>query len=150
MVAFFERAYFSADGGKEGMRKSIRALVLLTDAYGGRGGIASYNRNLLQALCNYPTMERVLAIPRKIHYDLEKMPSNLDYQVDSAGNKLRYVYACLRTVLFHRRFDLIICAHIHLLPIAWSLGLLYRCPVVPVIYGVDVWSPTSRKFVNHL
>jgi len=128
----------------------IKALVLVTDAFGGRGGIASYNRNLLQALCSYPTMERVLAIPRKVYYDLEKMPSNLDYRVDSAGSKLKYAYACLRTIFFHRRFDLIICAHIHLLPIARVMGLVYRCPIVPIIYGVDVWSPTSRKVVNYL
>src|SRR5258706_2629200 len=128
----------------------IKALVLVTDAYGGRGGIASYNRNLLRALCNYPMMERVLAIPRKISYELEMMPDNLDYDVRSAGSKLRYAYACLRTAFSYRRFDLIICAHIHLLPIAWLLGLAYRCPIVPVIYGVDVWSPTSRKLVNYL
>ncbi|MBZ0093862.1 MAG: glycosyltransferase family 4 protein [Sulfuricella sp.] len=128
----------------------VRALVLVTDAYGGRGGIASYNRNMLQALCEYPMMERVLVIPRKVFYRLEEMPGNLEYRVDSAGSKLRYMYACLQTVFFYRRFDLIICAHIHLLPIAWLMGLLYRCPVIPVIYGVDTWTPTSRKFVNHL
>lgn len=27
----------------------MRAIVLVTDAYGGRGGIALYNRNLLKA-----------------------------------------------------------------------------------------------------
>lgn len=128
----------------------IRALVLVTDAYGGRGGIASYNRNMLQALCEYPMMERVLVISRKVFYRLEEMPGNLEYRVDSAGSKLRYMYACLQTVFFYRRFDLIICAHIHLLPIAWLMGLLYRCPVIPVIYGVDAWTPTSRKFVNYL
>ena len=95
-------------------------------------------------------MERVLVIPRKIFYKLEEMPNNMEYRVDSAGSKLQYLFACIRTVFCHRHFDLIICAHIHLLPIAWSMGLLYRCPVVPVIYGVDAWTPTSRKFVNLL
>ncbi len=130
--------------------QKTRALVLLTDAYGGRGGIALYNRNMLQALCEYPTMERVLAIPRKIYYQLEEMPGNLDYRVHAAGGKLHYMYAYLWTVFSCRHFDLIICAHIHLLPIAWLMGLIYRCPVIPFIYGVDAWTPTSRNLVNYL
>lgn len=105
---------------------------------------------MLQALCEYPVMERVLVIPRKVYYELEEMPGNLEYRLDAAGSKLRYMYACLRTVCRHRRFDLIVCAHIHLLPIAWLMGLRYRCPVIPFIYGVDAWTPTARKFVNYL
>ncbi|MCK9418602.1 MAG: asparagine synthase (glutamine-hydrolyzing) [Nitrospirae bacterium] len=127
-----------------------RILVLVPDAFGGRGGIALYNRNLLQALCAYPTMERVLAIPRKVYYSLEKMPDNLDYRVEAANSKLRYLYACLRTAFSSPRFDVIICGHLHLLPIAWLLGILYRCPVVPVIYGLEAWTPTSHRFANYL
>jgi len=32
----------------------MNALVLVSDAFGGRGGIALYNRHLLKALCEYP------------------------------------------------------------------------------------------------
>lgn len=127
-----------------------RALVLVSDAFGGRGGIALYNRDLLQALCEYPMMERVMAIPRKVYYSLEKMPDNLDYRVEAAKNKLRYLYVCLRTAFSSPRFDVIICGHLHLLPIAWLLGIFYRCPVIPVIYGFEAWTPTSHRFVNYL
>ena len=41
----------------------MNALVLVGDAFGGRGGIAQYNRHLLRALCEYPDMQRVIAIP---------------------------------------------------------------------------------------
>src|SRR5260221_13221456 len=116
----------------------IKAIVLVTDAYGGRGGIASYNRNLLRALCNYPMMERVVASPRKISYELEMMPDNLDYDVRSAGSKLAYAYAGLRTAFSYRRFDLSICAHIRFLRIAWIQGHAYRWPIVPGIFCDDV------------
>jgi len=127
-----------------------KTLALVSDAFGGRGGIALYNRNLLQALCDYPLMERVLAIPRKVIYSLEEMPANLDYRVDAAGGMLRYLYACLRAAFSEPRFDLIICGHIHLLPFARLLGMFYGCPVVPVVYGVEAWTPTSHQVVNYL
>lgn len=127
-----------------------RTLALVTDAYGGRGGIALYVRNLLQALCDYPEMARVVAIPRSVSYRLEKMPANLDYRTDAIGSKLKYVYACLRIVFSEPHFDLILCAHIHLLPLAQLLGVFYRCPVIPVVYGVDAWRPTRYPIVNYL
>jgi phosphatidylinositol alpha-1,6-mannosyltransferase len=95
-------------------------------------------------------MESVVVLPRKIFYEQEKTPDNLDYRVYSAKNKLAYALACLHTIFEFRRFDLIICTHINLLPVAWLLKLFHRCPVIPVIYGYDSWAPTSRKFVNFL
>ena len=122
----------------------------MTDAFGGRGGIASYNRNLIKALCEYPTMSRVVVLPRKIFYEIEKIPNNIDFLHYSAKHNLNYALACLKTIFEFQRFDLIICAHINLLPIAWLIGFFHRCPVIPIIYGFDSWTPTSRKFVNFL
>jgi len=131
------------------MRKQAqRALVLVTDAYGGRGGIALYCRNLLRALCEYPGMERVVAVPRKIVYELEEMPANLRYCSEAAGNNITFLLACFRVVLSERRFDLLICGHIHLLPVARLLGIVYGCSVIPVIYGVESWAPTPHRSVN--
>ena len=130
--------------------KSVRALVLVTDAYGGRGGIALYLRNLIQAVCEYPGMERVVAVPRKIYYDLEKRPTNLDYNVEAAGGKIKYLITCIKVAVTEGRFDFILCGHLHLLPLAWALSLRYRCPVVPVIYGREAWTPTQHKLANYL
>jgi phosphatidyl-myo-inositol dimannoside synthase len=127
-----------------------RVLVLVTDAYGGRGGIATYNRNLLRAICEHPAVDRVLAIPRIVTYELEAVPNRLEYRLSGLKGKLRYLLACLQTIYSESRFDLIVCGHIHLLPVARILGLVNRCPVVPVIYGVDAWTPTSRLSVNLL
>jgi phosphatidyl-myo-inositol dimannoside synthase len=127
-----------------------RSLVLVSDAFGGRGGIALYNRNLLQALCAYPSMERVVAIPRVISYKMEEMPDNLDYRTDAIGGLLKFIHTCVRIALSESRFDLIICGHLHLLPFARMLGIFYRCPVIPIVYGVEAWTPTSHKSVNRL
>ena len=44
-------------------------LVLVTDAFGGRGGIAKFNRDLLNALCLHPDVTLVTALPRVINED---------------------------------------------------------------------------------
>lgn len=130
--------------------QGARALVLVTDAYGGRGGIALYIRNLIKGVCEHPGIDRVVAIPRKIFYALEPMPSNLEYKVEASGGKLSYLWNCLKIVFSERSFDLILCTHLHLLPLAWAMGIWYRCPVIPVIYGRDAWKPTSHPFANYL
>ena len=131
-------------------KNHLRALVLVTDAYGGRGGVALYVRNLIQAVCEYPGMDRVVAVPRKIYYEMEKRPANLDYKVMAAGGKLRYLVTCSRLAVTENHFDFIVCAHLYLLPVAWALGLRYRCPVIPVIYGRDAWKATPYKLANYL
>jgi phosphatidyl-myo-inositol dimannoside synthase len=41
----------------------MRVLALVPDAFGGHGGIAKYNRDLLRALCAYPTCSEVVVHP---------------------------------------------------------------------------------------
>ena len=130
--------------------RELRALALVSDAYGGRGGIALYNRNFLKALCSFPGMAEVVAIPRYITYKLEAMPTNLSYRVSAVGSKLKYLVECLRWALFGKRADLIVCGHLHLLPFAYLLKLRHRCPVIPLTYGVEAWTPTSHAMVNVL
>ena len=43
----------------------MRVLVLLTDGFGGHGGIAKFNRDLLTALCAHPACEEVVVLPRQ-------------------------------------------------------------------------------------
>jgi phosphatidylinositol alpha-1,6-mannosyltransferase len=126
----------------------MRSIALVSDAYGGRGGIALYNRNFLRALCSFPAMEEVVALPRTITYDLEKMPENMTYVLSAVGSKLRYLAEVLRLIMFGKRVDLIVCGHIHLLPFAYLLKFRHRCPVIPLTYGVEAWTPTSHVVSN--
>ena len=57
-----------------------KVLALVSDAYGGRGGIALYSRNILYALCRNKHIVEVVAVPRSIAYELEEMPENLHDQ----------------------------------------------------------------------
>ena len=130
-------------------KKDKTILALVGDAYGGRGGIALYSRNLLKALCCYPKTGKVVALPRNINYSLEGLPNNLDFMTSAAGGKLRYFIACTHAAFSIPRVDLIICGHIHLLPFAFFLRVFFKCPVVPVVYGVEAWTPTRHHIANY-
>jgi phosphatidyl-myo-inositol dimannoside synthase len=127
-----------------------RIVALVTDAFGGRGGIAAYNRNLLQAACRYSGIDEVVALPRSIVYELGPMPANLRFETGAAGSKLRYAAAVAALACRLTHADLVLCGHLHLLPFAHALGLRFRCPVLPVVYGLEAWTPTSHPSANQL
>lgn len=131
----------------KGMRKF---LCLLTDAFGGHGGIALYNRDLLQALCTFPRCTSVVAVPRLMPNSPEPMPTKLAYLTRAVDSKVRYLLTLLAVFREARRCDVVICGHINLLPLAWLAGWIMKAPVVLLIYGIDAWQPTASRLVNSL
>lgn len=119
-----------------------RILLLTTDAYGGHGGIAHYNRCLAEALAEIPEVEEVVVLPRVMRFAPEEIPEKVRFVTKAAGGKLRY----LRTLLplAAQRFDLVICGHINLLPLAAPFAMLKRTPLVLQVHGIDVWQPVPR------
>jgi len=95
-------------------------------------------------------VEQVLAIPRIASYCLEELPRNLEYDISAIGSKFKYLLACMRVALLGGHYDLIVCSHLHLLPIAYLVKWFKKCPVLPVIYGVEAWNPTSHWIANRL
>ena len=128
----------------------MRVLVLATDAFGGHGGIAKFNRDLLRALCAYPACSEVVTVPRHVPYPMEPLPAKLTYVTSGLNGKLHYTAAVLKVALRDPRFDLVVCGHIHLLPVAFLLSLWVRAPTVLVIHGVEAWEPKSRALNNYL
>src|SRR5207244_3944626 len=71
--------------------RQFRALVLVTDAFGGHGGIAKFNRDLLAGLSAMPECAESVAIPRVVPAPLEPLPPRLRYLARAPGvGKLRY------------------------------------------------------------
>jgi phosphatidylinositol alpha-1,6-mannosyltransferase len=126
----------------------MRVLVLTTDGFGGRGGIAKYNRDMLTALCSMTGCEEVVAIPRIMPNVPESMPPNLKYLTSGLGGKLRYVRAVLGMAT--QRFDLVLCGHINLLPLAALVRLRFGSPLALMLYGIEAWQPHRSRLVNWL
>lgn len=127
----------------------MRSLVLLHDAFGGFGGIAKFNRDLLAGLCSHPAWREVVALPRHVPGPLETLPAKLRYPTRSVGGAARYTAHALRTIM-GPRFDLVICAHINLMPLAWLAARLETAPLVLVIHGIDAWTPPRGALARRL
>lgn len=135
-------------------RQGRRFLAFVTEAWGGHGGIALYDRDLLQALCSFPGCARVVALPRHLPEPPGPLPARLDYVTAGAGGKLRYLAAAFRAIRAERaadrRPDAVVCGHIHLLPLAWLASRRLGAPLVLFIYGIDAWQPTRSRIANAL
>lgn len=127
-----------------------RVLALVSDAFGGHGGIAAYNRDVINALAEDETIDAIVALPRLMPHPPVGVPAKVDFDTVSARSAARFVLRALRRGLFGGRFDLIYCAHINLVPIAWLLAKLTGTPWALCLYGVDGWQRTGRWFVDRL
>lgn len=124
----------------------MRILHLCTDAYGGHGGIALYNRDVIAALALQPGVEEVVVVPRIIVApELEPIPPKVRFVAEAARGRLAYMRA-LRRVTRGAKFDLVVCAHVNLLPIA---RLITRDPLL-FIYGIEAWKPLRDPLSNRI
>ncbi len=120
----------------------MKIFALVTDAFGGRGGIAKFNRDLLTALCESPEVEKVIAWPRVSAEKIDELPSKLTYRVGGLNSKVKYIFAVLSDIFKDGKSDYLICGHIHLLPIAHLIKIMGRCEqVVLVVHGIEAWKP---------
>src|SRR5262249_46383644 len=124
--------------------------AFVTDAFGGHGGIALYNRDLLRSLCNFPQTSQVVAFPRLMPNPSEPMPRKLVYRSEAIRGKLSYLSTALRALRGDRGYDLVLCGHINLMPIGGLASRYLRVPLVLFIYGIDAWKPTKSAIVNAL
>lgn len=127
----------------------MKVLVLLTDAHGGRGGIAQFNRDLLAALSCYDRCDEVVVMPRLIQDTMHALPERVHYRVGAARGKLAFLGHVAREALV-TRFGAVICSHLHLLPVAAVIAKLQGVPLVLVVYGIEAWKPPRRRILRRL
>jgi phosphatidyl-myo-inositol dimannoside synthase len=115
----------------------MRVLCLVTDAYGGHGGIALYTRDLIEAVTMIPEVTEVDVVPRTRRFAAVGIPPKVRFFDRAIGSRLRFVWTALCRIV--DRPNLIICSHINLLPVATLLSILLRRPIILVVYGIEVW-----------
>jgi phosphatidyl-myo-inositol dimannoside synthase len=125
-------------------------LALVTDAYGGTGGIALYNRDVLQAMSDDPAIHKVHCLPRVISAPLEPVPAKVAFQGEAANGNRAYLMALFKVWRKRRGISLVYCAHINLVPVAWIMAKLFRIPWVLCLYGIEAWSPPNRRLTAGL
>jgi phosphatidylinositol alpha-1,6-mannosyltransferase len=118
----------------------MRVLALVTEAFGGRGGIAQYNRDLLQALAVAPGVSALRVLPREAQAPAPT-PAGI-HQLSARST--RSSYAAAATVLAAMWApDLIVCGHLYMAPLAVALAQRGAVPVWLQLHGIDAWQHSS-------
>jgi phosphatidyl-myo-inositol dimannoside synthase len=133
------------------MIPALRVVMLLTDGFGGVGGIAKFNRDFLEALSDSAVVERVHAQPRLIPEPIEEIiPEAIVYDRRAAFGKLAFVSRLGGRVWRGGPVDLVICGHLYLLPAAWLLARLRGARFALIIHGLEAWARSRKPLVNFL
>ncbi|MEH2014675.1 glycosyltransferase family 4 protein [Nostoc sp.] len=126
----------------------MRIFFLLTDAFGGRGGISQYNRDFINCLCSAESCHEVVAIPRNVVDRIQTLPQKLTYITSGIKGKLAYISTIFHTIRANPKFNLIVCGHLYMLPLAWLVKLWTKAPIILEIYGIEAWKP-HNSLVNY-
>jgi phosphatidylinositol alpha-1,6-mannosyltransferase len=131
------------------MQRPVRVQMLLTDAFGGFGGISKFNREFLAALNACSSVECVHALPRLITEQIEEViPEAVIFNRKAARGRVAFARQLLRHACRAEQADLIICGHLHLLPLAWLTARHQQARLALVIHGFEAFAPTRNRLSN--
>jgi glycosyltransferase involved in cell wall biosynthesis len=130
-------------------RDAMRLFVPLTQAFGGRGGIAAFNRGLLRALSAHAAVDEIVAVPRVMHDAPGAMPDAVQFAPRAAGGLRSFLQVAGPHVL-RGGYDGVVCGHLHLLPLAYVAARRARVPLLLVIHGIEARTPSDRPLANRL
>ena len=120
---------------------SLRVLALITDGFGGYGGIAEYNRQLLSALKQCKSIGEVIAVPRLNPGSLQPLPPGLR-QLRPVKGKITYSAFALRTAIA-KPVNIVFCGHLAMAPLAAAIAKLVRAPLWVQVHGIEAWEELS-------
>ena len=114
----------------------MNIISLVFDAYGGRGGIARYNVNLLKALSLNPKLNKIFVFAKNSYYKIDDLPKKVTFFCDGQKNYFSYIFDILKRKNQIYNVSFIICGHINLLPIAKLLSKLFNAEIILIIYSL--------------
>ena len=116
-------------------------LALVADSFGGRGGMAQYNRDFLSALVELEAVSSILVLPRYAP-DPMATPSRIN-QAQPRPSRAGYSLAALHAALRHP-VDVVFCGHLYMAALAWLIARLKRAKLIVQTHGIEAWSRPSR------
>ncbi|MCX8501305.1 MAG: glycosyltransferase [Alphaproteobacteria bacterium] len=124
----------------------MKILVIIHEGFGGRGGIAKFNRDLLRGLARSPLVSSITILPRFRPVDSvadlaieSAAAAKLDHRWRAVGGRLWYLWELLRIWRRGERYDLVICGHLRLLPLLLLVWHPVPRPRWLVLHGVEAW-----------
>jgi phosphatidylinositol alpha-1,6-mannosyltransferase len=115
-------------------------LALVTDAFGGHGGIAQYNRDFLTALAACREISSVEVLPRHAMAQI-LLPDAIRQLPPHPG---RFRYAIFAVIAACRRPpDIVFCGHLHIAPLAAAIARFSGARFLVQAHGIEAWSTPS-------
>jgi phosphatidylinositol alpha-1,6-mannosyltransferase len=112
-------------------------LALVTDAFGGYGGIAQYNRDFLNALAEGGAASSITVLPRHAP-ERVTLPAAIN-QTPAQPRRLAYSAMALM-MAFRQRIDVVFCGHLYMAPLAWLIACLKGARLVVQMHGIEAWA----------
>jgi phosphatidylinositol alpha-1,6-mannosyltransferase len=126
------------------MRGRPAALALVTDAFGGRGGIAQYNRDLIGAWAASPRLANLDVLPRRAEDPTGALPAKVGQRAAHAG-RLAYSAAAWRATRSGKP-EVLFCGHLYMAPLAAALARRAGAKLVIQLHGIEMWRrPTTAQ-----
>lgn len=119
-----------------------RALALVTDAYGGRGGIAQAARDIIAALAACEEISMVEVLPRQTLDPIFELPAKVCQLPPSAG-RLRYIVRSIQRV-WTERPNIVFCNHVYMAPLAALIAYLVGARFMVQLHGIEIWAEPTK------
>jgi phosphatidylinositol alpha-1,6-mannosyltransferase len=121
----------------------MRVLALVTDVYGGYGGIAQYNCDLVAALSASSQVEAVHVLPRIGAGDGAALPPKVTRATARPGRASFSLKAAgyARTM---SRPDVVFCGHLFLAPLAATVSHAFGVHFWAQAHGIEAWERPSQ------
>jgi phosphatidyl-myo-inositol dimannoside synthase len=121
---------------------SLRMLALVTDAFGGLGGIAQYNRDFFSSLAACNGISDVIILPRRRTASHGQLPPRIR-QLDPVRHRGAYLLAALRASQVHGPIHVVFCGHLFMVPLAACLAKLIGARLWVQVHGNEAWQELS-------
>jgi phosphatidylinositol alpha-1,6-mannosyltransferase len=138
----------SGGGGVSGCimaEARLRVLALATDAFGGHGGIAQYNCDLLSSLARSDQIACVTVLPRRTERPVSDLPVRLR-QLRPVNGRVAYSLAALAAARAHGPIQVVFCGHLFMAPLAAVIAELFHARLWIQVHGVDAWQELSGVY----
>lgn len=123
-------------------------LALVTDAFGGYGGIAQYNRDFLTAAAANPRLGPVVSLPRLAPEAAEPVPAPLR-QLSPLHNRGAYMARAAEQAL-RLKPSIIFNGHLYHGPLSLALARQCGARLVSQVHGTEVWETIPRSALRAL
>jgi phosphatidylinositol alpha-1,6-mannosyltransferase len=119
-------------------RSGLRILALVTEAFGGHGGIAQYNRDFISALARCDRVGDVIVLPRFSARAVSTLPTDVR-QLRPVESKLAYSLSALWTAITHQPIDFVFCGHVRMAPLAAGIARVLKVPLWLQVHGIEIF-----------